>query len=474
MEQHDPLAPTTSALDLADAVRRGAIAQEALWARVCERIEAVNPALGAVVARWQPEAAPLRPEADAPFVGVPLLLKDLLAEASGTPLTMGSALLREHVCDRDSALVRSLRRAGFRPCGRTSVPEFGYLPVTEPRLYGPCRNPWDLTRSPGGSSGGAAAAVAAGIVPLAHGTDAGGSLRVPASCCGLFSLKPSRGLVELAPAQRDIIGGLTAEHVICRSVRDSAALLAATTSSARIDVAATVERAPPPLRIGYVTHIPGIRDEHPDCVAAVRDAASLCEELGHPVEDFGERFRRAVDVPAFFAALAGFVAVAVHQTVRGLGVDRGRYVTRDEVEPLTWALAERGAQLNARALLDVVTQLRRTGQALDALFAEHPGLVLLTPTLSDLPPKLGSFGPDARPLEEIFQEKARLVTFPPLFNVGGQPAVNVPLWWNGASLPIGVQLATTLGGDLPLLSLSAQLERARPWNHRVPPLFVSR
>ncbi|MCA9635725.1 MAG: amidase, partial [Myxococcales bacterium] len=349
-------------LALAASIRRGELSVEELLARVVERIDAINPAIHAVVARWEADEDF---EPRGPFGGVPLLLKDLLAEVPGTPLAMGSALLRGHVCARESPMVRRLRTAGLRPFGRTSVPEFGFLPVTEPHLYGPCRNPWDPARSPGGSSGGAAAAVAAGIVPLAHGTDAGGSLRVPAACCGLFALKPSRGRVIIGEGQDDVLGGLTAEHAITRSVRDSAVFLAASSATPPSnDLLDVVARDPGRLRIGLVRGTGAVGPLHPDCVSAVESAAALCESLGHKVLEVDRVFARTIDLGAFFDALADFVTHAVHRTIEGIGAEIGRRVAPEEVEVRTWAVAEHGARLGARAMLRAALRLEASGQAL--------------------------------------------------------------------------------------------------------------
>lgn len=463
---------TADGLELAAAIRRGDFSAEELLERVGSRIDAVNPAIRAVVARWEADQA-FDPKG--PFAGVPLLLKDLLAEVRGTPLTMGSALLRGHICARESAIVGRLRAAGLRPIGRTSVPEFGFLPVTEPRLHGPCRNPWDLERTPGGSSGGAAAAVAAGIVPFAHGTDAGGSLRVPAACCGLFALKPSRGRVAVGTGQEDVLGGMTSEHVISWSVRDSAAVLGATSvSPPPRSLLEVVARDPPPLRIGMMTGAGGFGPVRAECVTAVHEVATLCEALGHEVVAADGAFARAIDLAAFFAALGDFVAHAVHRTVEGLAVELGRRVTAEEVEARTWAVAERGARLDARAMLRAVLLLEATGQALACLFDETGAAVLLTPTLSAPPPRIGHFDAIApTDVAAFFHAKASLVTFPPLFNVGGQPAMSVPLVWSEEGLPIGTQFAAPIGKDELLLALAGQLERARPWGERRPPLFVS-
>ncbi|MCP4667725.1 MAG: amidase, partial [Deltaproteobacteria bacterium] len=279
----------------ADLVRRKEVKASELVEAAIDRIERVNPELNAVVTPMYDEArdAVKAGPTDGPFAGVPFLLKDLLAAYKGVRMTLGSTLMRDFVPDHDSELVRRLKRAGLVIVGKTNTPEFGILPTTEPRLFGPCRNPWDRERTTGGSSGGSAAAVAAGMVPMAHGNDGGGSIRIPASCCGLFGLKPTRGRNPLGPDFGDIMGGLVAEHAITRSVRDSARLLDATSGPdvgdpywappAERPFAQEVGADPGRLRIAFTVEATTGVEIHADCVNAVKDAAGLCAELGHEV-----------------------------------------------------------------------------------------------------------------------------------------------------------------------------------------------
>ncbi|MBI1956175.1 MAG: amidase, partial [Acidobacteria bacterium] len=312
----------------AELVRRKEVQPVELVEAAIERIERLNPKLNAVVTPMYEEA---RSQAkknlpDVPFTGVPLLLKDLLASYAGVRLTSGSSFLREFVPDHDSELVARQKRAGLIILGKTNTPEFGILPTTEPRLFGPSRNPWDLHRTPGGSSGGSAAAVAAGMVPMAHGNDGGGSIRIPASCCGVFGLKPTRGRNPLGPNFGDILSGLAVEHALTRSVRDSAALLDATCGP---DPGAPYWASPPArpflqevgtppgrLRIALTTVSIAGKPVHPDCLQAARDAAALCAELGHEVVEAIPPLVGQQMIQAFLTLWASGCATSVERAAR--------------------------------------------------------------------------------------------------------------------------------------------------------------
>ena len=443
----------------AELVRTRQIDPTELIEAAIERIELLNPAINAVVtpmydrARMDGATHSLR----GPFGGVPFLLKDLIARYAGSPLTEGSAFLRDYVPDHDSELVTRIKQAGLVIVGKTNTPEFGILGTTEPRLFGPTRNPWDPSRSAGGSSGGAAAAVASGMVAMAHASDAAGSIRIPASCCGVFGFKPSEGRVSVDPARADTAAGLWTEHVITRSVRDSAAMLDAITGS--------VFEATPrtgSIRIAFSAKAPTGVPVHLDCIDAVRDAAHLCERLGHVVEEDAPPLSQEILTDAFDVVWTVCVAAAVEGWIRIIG----RRPDGDELEPLTWALLELGSRRSGPDYLRALGQLQTLAREV-ARF--HRGFdVWLTPTLAHPPPGLGwfDFSPD-EPLRGYVRD-SEFCAFTPLANFTGQPSMSVPLSWNREGLPIGVQFTARVGEDDLLLSLGAQLEEAREWAQRPP------
>jgi amidase len=459
----------------ADLVRRKEVSSLDLVDAAIARIERLNPTLNAVVTPMYEHARARAREmpADGPFAGVPFLVKDLLAECAGVAVTQGSAFLGGHyVSDHDSELVNRLKRGGLVVIGKTNTPEFGILPTTEPRLFGPTRNPWDAGRTPGGSSGGSAAAVAAGLVPMAHANDGGGSIRIPASCCGVFGLKPTRGRNPLGPHYGDIFGGLVAEHAVTRSVRDSAALLDATAGPDRGDpywappparsYQAEVGADPGRLRIAVMTTAATGVPVHPDCVEAVGAAAGLCTDLGHDViqaapELDGER------LPHLFITLwSAGVAWTIEDWARRIG----RAPVAAEFEPLTWALYEMGNRRTAAAYLLALQDAQRISRDVGRFFSHFD--VWLTPTLGEPPPPLGAFdSPADDPMRGLFRS-ATFVPFTPICNLTGQPAMSVPLHWNGDGLPIGTHFVARFGDEATLFRLAAQLEAARPWAARRP------
>ncbi len=446
-------------------VRSGEVTAAELVDAAIERIERLNPALNAVVTtvfdRARREVATGLP--DGPFTGVPYLLKDLAAEDGGVRFTEGSAFLRDNVSVHDQELVVRLRRAGLVILGKTNTPEFGLQPTVEPALFGPTRNPWDLTRTTGGSSGGSAAAVAAGMVPFAHGNDAGGSIRYPASCCGLFGFKPTRGRVPLGPAYGDVFSGMAVEHALTRSVRDSAALLDATAGPDLGDpyvappperpFADEVARDPGRLRIGFSLRPAEGHSVHPDCVAALHDAAQLCADLGHTVVE-----RDLVPLtPEVGAAVGTVYAAAVDWILRYWIRRLGREPGPDEIEPLTREYWEQSKAVSGGDYLTAVETLQRFSRSVARFLTTVD--VWLTPTLAQPPLPLGSMPGRAGE----FVAFAGVVA-----NITGGPAMSVPLHWSGAGLPIGVHFLGRYGDDALLLRLAGQLEAARPWAHRWP------
>ena len=370
------LAEQTAFLDataLAELVRRQEVTPLELVDAAVARIEQANPSLGAVITPMYDLArkAAVGPRGDGPFAGVPFLLKDLIATYGGVRLSEGSRLLGDYVPPHDSELVRRYKQAGLIVVGKTNTPEFGILPTTEPVRFGPTRNPWDRTRTTGGSSGGSAAAVAAGMVPMAHASDGGGSIRIPASCCGLFGLKPTRGRTPTGPDHGELLSGLAIEHAITRSVRDSAALLDATSGPdqgapywaerPRIPFAEEIKLPPKKLRIAFSTAALNAAPVHEDCEIAVHEVARLCESLGHVVEPRAPR----IDDPQGWL-LRGFLtlwSVGVATVIEEWSQILGRRPEPEELEPLTHALSEWGRACTALQLVEAKQQARARGAA---------------------------------------------------------------------------------------------------------------
>jgi amidase len=392
-------------------------------------------------------------------------------------MTMGSVFMRDFVPDHDSELVARLKRAGLIFIGKTNTPELGILPTTEPRLFGASRNPWNLSCTPGGSSGGSAAAVAARIVPMAHGNDGGGSIRIPASCCGIFGLKPTRARNPLGPDFGDIFGGLVIDHAVTRSVRDSAALLDVTSGPdagdpywAPIPARPFIQEVgadPGRLRIAFSKMTPKGDKVHKDCMSAVEDAAALCADLGHEVVEAAPKVNGELVTRAFMALWSSGCA----WTIDGFGLATGRAPTQNQFEPLTWALYEMGRQQTASSYLLSVTFLQKVARDIAQFLLKYD--FWLTPTLGEPPVPLGTFdSPPENPLEGLRRAIA-FVPFTPICNVTGQPAMSVPLYWNGEGLPVGVHFVGRFGDEATLFRLAAQLESARPWSGRRPPISTS-
>jgi amidase len=460
----------------AELVRRKEVKPIELVDAAIERIERLNPAINAVVTPMYEEArkAANGKLPDGPFTGVPFLLKDIFVSYAGVPLTFGSAFLRDYIPDHDSELVVRLKRAGLIILGKTNLCEFGLIATTEPSLFGPSRNPWDTGRTTGGSSGGSAAAVASGMVAAAHGNDGGGSIRIPASCCGLFGLKPTRARTPAGPDSGDILGGLAIDHALTRSVRDSAALLDATAGP---DVGDPYW-APPParpflkevgadpgrLRIAFSVESPTGTAVHADCVEAVRDAAALCEALGHEVVEAAPDISAEMVLQPFFAVWEAGCAMAVD----GMALLSGRNATPDQFEPLTWMLCENGRRRSASEYLIAVAVLQRAAREIGRFFLDYD--LWLTPVLTEPPVPLGTFDSPPKTPIQAFTRTVEFCPFTPIANFTGQPAMSVPLYWNGEGLPVGAHFFGRFGDEATLLRLAAQLEEARPWAERRPPV----
>jgi amidase len=470
------------ASEQARLVRDGEASAEELLEEAIARVEQLNPQLNAVIHPLfeQARAAVSAGLPQGPFRGVPFLVKDLSCYMKDAPLHEGNRALRDagNMADHDMWLAQRLRRAGFVILGRTNAPEFGILPTTEPLAYGPTHNPWDLERSPGGSSGGSAAAVAAGLVAAAHANDGGGSIRIPASHCGLVGLKPTRARVSQAPDFGDTIGGIVAELAVTRSVRDAAAILDAVHGPVPGDPYA----APPParpfleevgadpgaLRIGLMTAPPGGQFEtHAECAAAAESAAALLEELGHHVE---RAHPAALEDPEQIANFLVRWTAGIDWNLKYWGAALGRELGQDDVEPSTWALAEQGRSNSAGDLLRAIEHAQASSRRIASWWADDGFDLLLTPTCAEPPPRLGEFAaPPENPLAPIMRA-IPFAAFTSPFNTTGQPAISLPLHETADGLPVGVHLVAAYGREDLLLRVAAQLEQARPWADRSPPL----
>jgi amidase len=469
-------------LGLAELVRRRQVTAAELVEAAIERLERHNPTLNAVVykaydlARRMAATQP-RPGTGGPLQGVPMLLKDISGDCEGMPSTVGCRGLQDaSPSDHDSVQVARFKAAGLIPLGKTNTPEWGLLPTTEPLFYGPTNNPWDTQRSPGGSSGGAAAAVAAGIVPIAHANDGGGSIRMPASACGLVGLKPTRGRISWGPTLGEAIDGFVCEHVVTRTVRDCAAVLDATAGPSPGDPywAEPPQRPylnelaarPSRLRIAYWTEGLMGNAVHADCQHAVRAAAQLCADLGHEVAE-------ATPKPDLSALLGAWKTTyfANCQLLVDVGSALlfGKSLTRDDVEPLTWATAERARTFSA---LDYqVAAFVRQQEARDiGRFHEHYD-VWLTPTLAEPPVRTGTLSGAMTDVDADWGKIAAYMSSCCVANATGQPSMSLPLHWNAQGLPIGAMFTAACGNESVLFQLAAQLEEAQPWIQRKPPVW---
>jgi len=464
----------------AELVHSGEVSAAELVDAGIERIERLNPQLNAVVVPLFEHArdAVRSGVPSGPFAGVPFLLKDLVVEIEGTPFHEGSRFLRNHVSSYTSELVTRLRRAGLVVLGRTGTPEFGMAPTCESALYGPTRNPWDPAYSTSGSSGGSAAAVASGMVPMAHGNDLGGSLRFPAAACGLFGLKPTRARNPLGPEYGDALCGWAAEHALTVSVRDSAALLDATAGPMLGDPYPAPPLARPllaevgadtgRLRIAYSPRTPGGAPGHADCIAALDDAVALGASLGHELVE--------ADLPGLDETVGAAIGTAFDSAtawIVGYWVRRlGRRPGPDELDPLTRAYWERGEQVSAADHLLAVTDLQAFARTVARFLTGFDAW--LTPTMSEPPALLGEITSTPEEPLRAAERGAGTVAYPLVVaNITGNPAMSVPLYWNAAGLPIGVHFLGRFGDEATLFRLAAQLEQARPWAHRRAPLHAT-
>lgn len=464
--------PEQDAVGLAALIRAGELRPREVAEAAIRRIEAVNPALNAVVHTRFDEALD-EVEAglpDGPLRGVPIVIKDLGADVAGLPATSGSRLFAENVPGCDSELVARYRRAGMVVLGTTNTPEFGKNASTEPALFGPTRNPWDVRCMPGGSSGGSAAAVASGMVPVAHGSDGGGSIRIPSAMCGLFGLKPSRGRVPTAPHPASMANPLSVHHALSRTVRDSALLLdiaCAPFPGAPFGVpgdareyAAEVEADPGTLRIGYTVTTGDGTAADPQCAAAVERAATICASLGHQVAQAAPDY----DAAGAVTASSTFMRANLVTMVDARLAELGRELRADDVEPFTRVMLDYGRSTSAADVMRAMEAAESIGWQLGRFYDRYD--LLLTPTMAVRTPELGTL--DTTRPETMYSRAGLFSAFTGIFNLTGQPAMSVPAGTDDAGLPLGVQFVAPLGGEALLLRLAGQLERAAPWSTSAP------
>ena len=467
-------------LGLADLVRRGEVTPKELKDSALEGIEQLNPKLNSVINILSDEAEK-EIEAglpDGPFKGVPFLIKEIVLHAAGIPVNMGSRLAQGLTLPHDTELMGRFRRAGLVAVGTTPTPEFGYNANTEAVLHGSTHNPWNTDRSPGGSSGGSAASVAAGIVPLAHANDGGGSIRIPASCCGLVGLKPTRGRVPTGPDYGELLNGIAVELALTRSVRDAAAILDAVAGPdtgcygwaepPRRPFLEEVSSDPPRLRIAWMDKaLTGVPVDK-ECVDALHSTVKLCEELGHEMVEAAPE----IDVEAHSLATLRVWGANLANMMDTVAMVMERTPSEENLETASWACYQYGKTVTATELLQALDIYTLVSRLVGAFFDNHDAL--LSPTTARPPLPLGELNQNAPGLDA---EKwtTQIFTYAPftnLFNTTGLPAISLPLGWSNDGLPIGMQFAGRFADEATLLSLAGQLERARPWTDKRPPVHV--
>ena len=459
------------ATGLAAMVAKGDVSAAELTECAIERIEALNPRLNAVIHKFYERARTAAPQPQSgPFAGVPFLLKDILGDLAGEPTRQGSRIMPPVPAAQNAELVDRFLAAGLNPLGKTNVPEFGLVATTESALYGPTRNPWNTAHSAGGSSGGSAAAVAAGMVPIAHANDGGGSIRIPAAACGLVGLKPTRARNPLGPLVGDIMGGLVQEHVVCHSVRDAARMLDCThgpglgdpyaAPPAPTSFAAALEGKGPRLKVAFTRTKLNGQPLHPECVAAAEAAAKLCESLGHMVEEASPPVDQDTLTMPFMALWTGGLAMQVDYICQLTG----QVPSLDNLEGLTFGLYHAGKAVTGAQMLGSIAALHTVSRAVAAWHQTYD--VWITPTLGLPPVANGTFDfTNTDPLEG-FAPMIDYVPFTALQNGTGQPAISLPLHWSGDGLPVGVQFVAGVGEEALLLALAGELEAVSPWEPR--------
>jgi len=482
------------ALGLAELIRKGEVSAAEVLEAAISRAEAVNPKLNAIIHTMYGKARETArfPLADSKLAGVPFLMKDLELALAGEPMTHGSLSMKNYVPAEDSYTVTKMKAAGLNIFGKTNTPEFGITPYTEPVVSGVTRNPWNTAYSAGGSSGGSAAAVAAGIVPIASAGDGGGSIRIPASACGLFGIKPSRGRISLGPGSGEAWSGLVSSFAVSKSVRDSAALMDILIGpqpgdpfifqAPERDFLSETEREPGKLRIAYSTQHPFGTKPHPDCVEAIQRSVKLLQSLGHEVEEiplpYGEN-----ELTKTFFMMVGDVAADLDIS----GFMRGRPIKKEEVELTTWLLSILGKAYSAKDFAKARKEWNTISRRFGQLHQTYP--VWMTPTLASSPIKNGALQSNAvenfilklaislglvpflkgtSVVDTIAKRTLGYIPYTPIANMTGQPSMSVPLHWTKDQLPVGIMFTSKMGDEATLFRLAAQLEQAQPWKHKQP------
>lgn len=467
------------ALGLAELVAQGEVSALELLQGAIERVAEVNPEINAVVTPMYEQARKCISAGvpEGPFAGVPFLLKDLRALYAGVPTTSGSRFFKDHVPDHDSELVTRYKQAGLVIFGKTNTPEFACCPSTEGVLFGATKNPWNTKHSAGGSSGGAAAAVAARILPAAHGSDGGGSIRIPAACCGVFGFKPTRGMNPAGPDYGEAWSGLSMEHALTISVRDSAALLDATRGPSPGDpycgpsfdrpFTDAIKRPPKGLKIAVQRDALNGAPVSSDCLAAVDEAIALLTDLGHHVEAAVPEYDVARIGAAYPLVIAANVQGAIDQHAEETGVEPNTEV----IEKVIHFLGTIGHTRNAADMARAVISMHVTGRQIAPFFQHYD--MLLSPVVATPPPLLGVLDTSVGDVDAYLKAVFEFIPFTALANISGTPAMNIPFAWNDENLPISVHFQSGFGKDDALFGLAAQLEEARPWANRRPTICAS-
>ncbi len=469
---------TLDALGLAELVAKGGATPADLLDEALKRTEERNPKLNAIVIDMvdRAHAAIEAGLPDGPFKGVPFLVKDIGACYEGVRTTSGCRMFEDNVPDHDSELITRYKKAGLNIFGKSASPEVGLTTSTESVLFGGTRNPWNAEYTSGGSSGGSAAAVAGGIIPIADGSDGGGSIRIPASCCGLVGLKPSRGRISHSPDLGEAWSGMSTSGCLSRTVRDTAAMLDVTSGEVRGDpyyapaaggpFLEEVGKDPGKLRIALHTRAFNGFETHADCAAAASEAAKLCASLGHEVDETPLE----IDEALLRRSTRVIIGANTRHVLDARAAELGRALSEDDVEPLTYGLYKNAERFTAADYVTALKGIHELGRSVEAFFEDWD--IVLSPTMAAPPQKLGGAlrlnHPDTK---EFATAIGPTVGFTQLFNATGSPAISLPLNWNEAGLPIGVQFASTYGSESTLLRLAAQLEQVQPWADKRPAFF---
>ncbi|MEL7033887.1 MAG: amidase [Pseudomonadota bacterium] len=468
------------ALGLAELVRKGEVSTGELLKEAVSRAHAAQDELNCFSALF-PEVAEVQIAdglPDGPFKGVPMAVKDLGFEIAGQPITNGSLAFKGNVSQRDSVMCERYKAAGFTLFGQTTSPEFGLTTTTESLLYGATLNPWDKTRTSGGSSGGASSACAAGVIPLAHASDGGGSIRIPAGCTGLFGMKPSRGRTPMGPATTEGWNGQSTVHAVSHSVRDNAALLDAThgreigsryvAPEPQSSFLSALESDPKPLKIALWTTAPNGTRPDPDAQAGLDKTCALLESLGHHVEEAGPDLNGEV----LGKSLVMTVSAAIAMVMEARGEALGRPLGPEDMEPVTARFVEFGNSIPMRELMKATQASITAGLQYERFLVDGGYDMVLSPTMSRVPDKIGALSLNPTDIDAYTQAATTFAPWCAISNQAGSAAMSVPLHWTAEDLPIGMMFGARCGNEWELYQLAGQLERAAPWADRRPPVWV--